>query len=142
MAMRACPKCGEMISDSATTCPYCGALVAVPKAMRNCPSCGAKNLSESNYCQKCGCSFVDDTHDDSNRSEAISKNKKPKDARFLLIMALIRGFLGGTAIVFAIICWCLSNELTRVEGSIYLCSGFFLFIFGGVLTFPDVLKFN
>ena len=42
-----CPKCHRIISDNATTCPYCRKVMSLV-----CPNC--HTLSKSSVCEKCG----------------------------------------------------------------------------------------
>lgn len=59
MALISCPKCGQSVSDKATSCPRCGFALFVQNAsLRNvvkCDDCGIEYERNLSACPACGC---------------------------------------------------------------------------------------
>ncbi len=51
-----CSKCGQVMPEKATFCPYCGQPAAQPavEIKRYCPSCGSDLRPGAKFCAKCG----------------------------------------------------------------------------------------
>lgn len=78
MALTTCKECGKEISDTAKTCPHCGAQIVKDIY---CSNCGAKVPENTHFCPSCG-----------YRINASVSGKKDKLVAGLL--ALFLGYLG------------------------------------------------
>lgn len=81
MALIKCKECGQEISDTAKTCPHCGA--AVVKDVF-CVKCGTKVPENIKFCPTCGAPVVSDT----------SSAAKKKDKTVAGLLAIFLGYLG------------------------------------------------
>ena len=128
MAMRACPKCGEMISDSATTCPYC--YESVPTNLRReekpvaststsstvvkervestkrCPNCWTEAPMDRQYCLKCGHSFLEDEEINQcgQNFNAATMNAQ-SESKATIIFDVLMILVGLLSLIFSIVCF-------------------------------------
>jgi len=57
---RACPKCGALVSTTASFCPSCGASLQVQQPSQQmiaCPKCGTQSPAGTKFCPNCGTSL-------------------------------------------------------------------------------------
>lgn len=54
MALINCHECGKQISDSAQSCPNCGAPVKAPPKKKFCKYCGSQIMNGATFCPSCG----------------------------------------------------------------------------------------
>ena len=81
MTLIKCKECGQDLSDTAKTCPHCGA--AVVKDVL-CVKCGTKVPENIKFCPTCGAPVVSDT----------SSAAKKKDKTVAGLLAIFLGYLG------------------------------------------------
>ncbi len=81
MALIKCKECGQEISDTAKTCPHCGA--AVVKDVF-CVKCGTKVPENVKFCPSCGAPVSSGTASDGKR----------KDKTVTGLLAIFLGYLG------------------------------------------------
>ena len=78
MALINCKECGQLISDTAYTCPHCGAPVIKDVY---CPRCGERIPQNVRYCPRCG---------EPNRQAPANQ----KDKVVAGLLAIFLGWLG------------------------------------------------
>lgn len=60
MALINCPECGGQISEKATECVHCGAILKEESMIeKSCPECGAALSDMDTSCPNCGCPVED-----------------------------------------------------------------------------------
>lgn len=81
MGLIKCTSCGAMISDSATTCPKCGASIG-DKVI--CKDCNTEYSADANICPQCGCPNPAKTQQSSQTQNEPSEAIKKRVQRFLI----------------------------------------------------------
>lgn len=87
MGLINCPKCGESISDKATSCPHCTAVFSHQNLII-CEDCGTEYEADLSACPKCGC------------PKPIADEKKPKKKHKGIIVTVILVALATVGILF------------------------------------------
>lgn len=103
MSLIVCKECGKEVSDTASSCPHCGAPVVKDVF---CTSCGTKFSGNSEYCPNCG-------------TRANAPAKVDLGGKYRLTAGLLALFLGGLGIHYFYIGKTTAGILTIV---ITLCS--------------------
>lgn len=81
MALVNCKECGQQISDSAASCPHCGAPVARESF---CQRCGGKMPANATFCPHCGA--------------PVSPDLRAPYEKDKIVAGLLAIFLGGLGI--------------------------------------------
>lgn len=105
MSIIKCPNCSGDISDRATTCVHCGAVIKEYR-MNRCEECGAALEPGDTICRKCGCP-VDDNQieiftDDS--SEVVMVNEPTQNEEIQLNEVKRKGIFSKLLVVLIIVC--------------------------------------
>lgn len=81
MGLVKCTNCGAMISDSATTCPKCGASTG-NKVI--CKDCNTTYSADADTCPQCGCPNTAKSQQSNQTHNEASESIKKRVQRFLI----------------------------------------------------------
>lgn len=101
MALINCPECGEQISEKATECVHCGAVLKEePMIEKSCPECGAALADTDTSCPNCGCPVEGSEKEEEPQKVELTNvkfsiNKRKRNIIFVVIAVLVVGCVAG-----------------------------------------------
>jgi len=104
MALIRCPKCGNEVSEKASSCPHCGLSLSenLQKEKLKCPECSSELTDNATFCPNCGYPI---------RKE----NKKPINTRLFFV---ISGILVVTILGFIVLKVVTSKTKNQIQPSV------------------------
>jgi len=104
MALIRCPKCGNKVSEKASSCPHCGLSLSenLQKEKLKCPECSSELPDNATFCPNCGYPI---------RKE----NKKPINTKLFFV---ISGILVVTILGFIVLKVVTSKTKNQIQPSV------------------------